>query len=304
MPLQNQHTPHPGTDIKSSLIDGKRIAARIRQTLKKEVEALSDSGIRVRLEVIMVGEDPASEIYVRNKERAAAEVGITSVTHRLSGDVTEQQVMALIRARNQSPAVTGMILQLPVPPHLHSTRLLDAIDPDKDVDGFTTISQGRFSIGVEGFLPCTPLGVMRLLTEAGIDPAGKQAVVVGRGHVGMPLAMLLTRADATVTVCHSKTPDLAEQTRRADILVAAAGAPRLITGEMIRPGAVVIDVGIHSVPQGGLTGDVDFASAQAVAGRITPVPGGVGPMTVAMLLANTVQAAHRSRAAGAAPTVY
>jgi methylenetetrahydrofolate dehydrogenase (NADP+)/methenyltetrahydrofolate cyclohydrolase len=282
------------------ILDGKQTAARIRAELAGQVRDLRARGVPVALHVVQVGDDPASAVYVRNKSRACAEVGIACNHHHLPADTPEADVLTLVRHVNADPEASGLIVQLPLPDRFDSAACLLAVAPEKDVDGFHAMNLGRLLAGVPGFLPCTPLGVLRLLDEAGVALEGAEAVVVGRGHVGMPLTVMLARAGATVTICHSRTRDLAAATRRADVLVAAAGRPGMITGDMVRPGAAVIDVGINRLSDGHLAGDVVFDQAAGVAGCITPVPGGVGPMTVAMLLSNTVRAA-RLQASPAAP---
>ncbi|MDD6180850.1 MAG: bifunctional methylenetetrahydrofolate dehydrogenase/methenyltetrahydrofolate cyclohydrolase FolD [Desulfovibrionaceae bacterium] len=277
------------------IIDGKATAAAIRAELRETVAAATAQNRRAPgLAVILVGEDPASQVYVRNKEKACAETGITSFAYRLPADVTQEALLDLIRELNGRDDVDGILLQLPLPKGsaLDSQACLDAIDPDKDVDGFHPVNVGRLSLGLPGFLSCTPAGVMELLRRYDLSPAGKKAVVVGRSNiVGKPLAMLLARpgrhANATVTLCHSGTANLAEECRSADFLFLALGKPNFITGDMVKPGAVVIDVGINRTEK-GLCGDADFASVSQKASAITPVPGGVGPMTIAMLLNNTV----------------
>ena len=275
------------------LIDGKATAANIREELREEILALQP--IRMPgLAVILVGEDPASQLYVRNKERACGQAGILSFAHRLPAEIRQEDLLACIATLNADPAVDGILLQLPLPRGLDSQVCLAAIDPRKDVDGFHPENMGRLALGLPGFVPCTPAGVMELLRRYDLSPAGKDAVVIGRSNiVGKPLSLLLARqeayANATVTVCHSRTRDLAEHCRRADFLFLAMGRPRCVTGDMVREGAVVIDVGINRT-EDGLCGDADFAQVSLKAGAITPVPGGVGPMTIAMLLKNTVQA--------------
>jgi methylenetetrahydrofolate dehydrogenase (NADP+)/methenyltetrahydrofolate cyclohydrolase len=277
------------------LIDGKATAATIREELRGEILALRPSAGRAPgLAVILVGEDPASQIYVRNKERACEQAGILSFVHRLPENTRQEDLLALIATLNSRPETDGMLLQLPLPGALDSRVCLAAVDPRKDVDGFHPENMGRLALGLPGFAPCTPAGIMELLRRYDLSPAGKEAVVVGRSNiVGKPLSLLLARpephADATVTVCHSRTRNLAEHCRRADFLFLALGRPRAVTGDMVREGAVVIDVGINRT-EDGLCGDADFAQVSARAGAITPVPGGVGPMTIAMLLKNTVQA--------------
>lgn len=276
------------------LIDGKRTAAEIRAELAAEVEAARARGRRAPgLVVILVGEDPASQVYVRNKERACAEAGVISFPYHLPATTSQRELLDLIKECNSRPDVDGILLQLPLPCGLDAQACLLAIDPAKDVDGFHPENVGRLSLGLPGFVSCTPAGVMELLRRYDLSPAGKKAVVVGRSDiVGKPLAMLLARpgdyADATVTICHSRTADLAAECRNADFLFLAMGRPRFVTADMVREGAVVIDVGINRTPE-GLCGDADFAGVSARARAITPVPGGVGPMTIAMLLRNTVQ---------------
>lgn len=282
------------------ILNGKETAARIRAGLADEVRDLRARGVAVALHVVQVGEDAASAVYVRNKSRACAEVGIACNLHHLPADTPPAEVLTLIHHVNADPEASGLIVQLPLPEAVDSAACLLAVAPEKDVDGFHAMNLGRLLAGVPGFLPCTPLGVLRLLEEAGVTLEGAEAVVVGRGHVGLPLTVMLARAGATVTVCHSRTRDLGKATARADVLVAAAGRPGMITAGMVRPGATVIDVGINRLSDGRLAGDVAFDETSRVAGRITPVPGGVGPMTVAMLLVNTVRAA-RLQAGLAAP---
>jgi methylenetetrahydrofolate dehydrogenase (NADP+)/methenyltetrahydrofolate cyclohydrolase len=283
----------------TQLLDGKALALRVQTELTETIQEIVASGKRPPgLAVIMVGDNPASAAYVRNKERACQRVGITSHGSHLPSDVSQQDVFNLIQHLNADPEVDGILLQLPVPKHLDSDSLLHAIDPDKDVDGLHPINLGRLLRGEPGLRSCTPYGVMRFLQAYNIDPAGKHAVVVGRSIlVGKPMALMLLEANATVTVAHSRTADLSAVTRQADILVAAVGRAGMITAEAVKPGAVVIDVGINrvEVPDGKakLVGDVDFDSVSPVASAITPVPGGVGPMTVAMLLENTVMSYRR-----------
>ena len=277
------------------LIDGKATAADIREELRGEILALQARACRAPgLAVILVGEDPASQVYVRNKERACEQTGILSFVHRLPADARQEALLALIGALNARPDVDGILMQLPLPEKLDSQACLAAIDSRKDVDGFHPENMGRLALGLPGFVPCTPAGVMELLRRYDLSPSGKDAVVVGRSNiVGKPLSLLLARqspyADATVTVCHSRTKNLADHCRRADFLFLAMGRPRCITGDMVREGAVVIDVGINRT-EDGLCGDANFSQVSAKAGAITPVPGGVGPMTIAMLLKNTVLA--------------
>jgi methylenetetrahydrofolate dehydrogenase (NADP+)/methenyltetrahydrofolate cyclohydrolase len=283
------------------VIDGKAVAQQVRARCRAQAEALHARGIDPGLAVVMVGEHPASGTYVSSKMRACAEVGVHSEVHRLPQDASVESVLATVARLNQDPHIHGFIVQLPLPPHLPTARILQSVAVEKDVDGFNWRNLGALVEGHPGFVPCTPLGVMALLDHAGVAIEGNEAVVVGRSSiVGKPLALLLLARNATVTVCHSRTRDLARVVSRADILVAAVGRPGLITGAMIKSGAAVIDVGINRRPDGRLTGDVDYASARERAGWITPVPGGVGPMTVAMLISNTLAAAARGKEPSAA----
>jgi methylenetetrahydrofolate dehydrogenase (NADP+)/methenyltetrahydrofolate cyclohydrolase len=276
-------------------IDGKAIAAAVRAELKDQVAALTAAGNTPALAVILVGDDPASRVYVSNKEKACAEVGIRSEEFTLPAETTQEDLLSLIHTLNDREDIHGILCQLPLPKHLDDKAVIAAIDPKKDVDAFHAENVGNIMIGDYTFLPCTPAGVMELLSRTGIDPAGKHCVVIGRSNiVGKPMAMLMLHKNATVTICHSRTQDLAEECRRADILVAAVGRPKFVTADMVKPGATVIDVGINRDENGKLCGDVDAASVDAVAEYLTPVPGGVGPMTIAMLLKNTVTAATRS----------
>lgn len=276
----------------AQIIDGKAISSKMREQIKQQVADLRARTNKVPgLAVVLVGEDPASQVYVRNKERACQEVGIYSEVHRLPASTTQQHLLELVAQLNQRDEINGILVQLPLPEHIDEMAILRAILPDKDVDGFHAVNAGRLLNGEKGFVPCTPKGIIALIKSTGIDIKGKDAVVVGRSNiVGKPVSVLLLNENATVTICHSKTADLKAHTLRADILVAAVGKPNLITADMIKPGAVVIDVGTTKV-DGKLTGDVHFDSAKEIAGWITPVPGGVGPMTITMLLANTVEAA-------------
>ncbi len=275
------------------VIDGKAVAASVRERVRGEVERLAgELGRPPGLATVLVGDDPASAIYVRRKREACEEVGIRSFHHEPDGSISQEELLDLVGELNDSEEVDGLLVQLPLPEQIDADAIVKALDPGKDVDGLTPTSAGLLARGEPCLVPCTPQGVMELLASAGVDPAGKEAVIVGRSNlVGRPLFSLLLGANATVTVCHSRTRDLGEVCRRAEILVAAAGRPRLVTGDLIRPGATVIDVGTNRT-EDGLVGDVDFDAARKVAGAITPVPGGVGPMTIAMLLANTVQAAR------------
>lgn len=275
------------------ILDGKALAAIVRAEVKEQVSALLASGVTPGLAVVLVGEDPASQIYVRNKTRAGQEVGIAVFDHKLPKDTTEAALITLLQQLSADPKVHGVLVQLPLPAPLSATRILEALDPAKDVDGLLTQNVGLLWLGRPHLVPCTPLGVMRLLKEAGTPLAGAKAVVVGRSNlVGRPIAGLLLAADATVTICHSRTRDLPQQVAAADIVIAALGRPESIRGEWIRPGATVIDVGINRLADGKIVGDVEFAVARQRAGAITPVPGGVGPLTIAMLLSNTAQAAR------------
>jgi len=276
------------------LIDGAQIARALRAELAQRVAGLAAAGTTPGLAVVLVGEDPASQIYVRNKVRACAEVGIRSLQESHPATLGEAELLARIAALNADPAVHGILVQQPLPKHISPARVVEAIAATKDVDGFSIESAGRLVAGVPGFRPCTPWGCMRLIESTGIDLRGKNAVVIGRSNtVGKPMALLLLQRDATVTICHSRSADLGEHTRRADVVVVAVGRANTLTAPMVKPGAVVIDVGMNRDAAGKLCGDVDFAGVAAVAGAITPVPGGVGPMTIAMLLANTVESAER-----------
>lgn len=276
----------------ATVIDGKAVAARVRAEVAEKAVSLEASlGRKPGLATVLVGDDPASSIYVARKHEACEEVGIASFHHEPGGDISQADLAALIEQLNSASEVDGILLQLPLPDHLEAEPLIASISPAKDVDGLTPYSAGLLATGTPGLVPCTPRGVMELLRSEGVDPAGKRAVVVGRSTlVGRPVAALLLAADATVTMAHSRTPDLPAVCREAEILIAAAGRPGLIGAEMVAPGATVIDVGTNRTDD-GLVGDVDFEAVAEVAGLITPVPGGVGPMTIAMLLANTVEAA-------------
>ena len=273
-------------------IDGKEISAALLARTEREVDDLKTKGIEPRLAVILVGDDPASQVYVRNKQRACERVGILSETIRLSAETAQKTLLDTIDRLNEDKSVHGILCQLPLPAHLDAEQVLLRIRPEKDVDAFHPVNVGRIMIGNAQLLPCTPAGVMEMLRYEGICAAGKHCVVVGRSNiVGKPMAMLLLADNGTVTVCHSKTPDLASFTRQADILVTAVGKRGLITADMVKPGAVVIDVSINRTEDGKLCGDADYDAVSAVASAITPVPGGVGPMTIAMLMRNTVTAA-------------
>lgn len=273
------------------LIDGKKIAAETRAEIAEAVAAQKAAGVTPGLAVIIVGENPASQVYVRNKHKACGEVGMYSEVIEMPGDTTQETLLAKIAELNDDDKIDGILVQLPLPKHIDEEKVINAIRPDKDVDAFHPVNTGKIMIGNPDFLPCTPAGVMVMLKKTGIDITGKNCVVVGRSNiVGKPMAMLLLGANGTVTVCHSKTKDLASVTREADILVVAIGRADFITGDMVKEGAVVIDVGMNRREDGKLTGDVDFASASERASYITPVPGGVGPMTITMLLQNTLTA--------------
>ncbi len=280
--------------MKATLIDGKAVSASVRERLRAACLAFREAhGIVPGLAVILVGEDPASQVYVRNKHRACEEVGFLSRVYTLDASTTQEELLALIDTLNRDEAIHGILVQLPLPKHISKEAVILAIDPRKDVDAFHPQNVGGVMTGEYDFVPCTPAGVMELLSFYGIDPSGRTAVVVGRSNiVGKPQALLLLEKNATVTVCHSKTPDLAEVTRRADILVVAVGRAKVITADMVKPGAVVIDVGMNRNEEGKLCGDVDFDGVAEVASHITPVPGGVGPMTITMLLCNTMKAAE------------
>ena len=276
-------------------MDGKMVSAKVRGSILEEVNGLKDKGVRPGLAVIIVGEDPASKVYVRNKERACEECGFYSEKYALPEETTQEELLGLIDELNHNPRIDGILCQLPVPKHINEQAIIDAISPEKDVDAFHPINVGKIMVGNFDFLPCTPAGVMQLLEEYDIDPNGKNCVVIGRSNiVGKPMAMLLLQANCTVTICHSHTVNLAQHTRNADILVAAVGKPGFITKKMVKPGAVVIDVGINRV-NGKVVGDV-MPDVADVAGYITPVPGGVGKMTIVELLENTVEAAEKQTA--------
>ena len=279
------------------IIDGKAAAAELRAGIGREVAAIKAAkGLVPGLHVVLVGDDPASRVYVASKEKLAAEIGMNSVAHRLPAETTEAELLAKIATLNADDAVDGILVQLPLPKHIDTGRIIDAIDPAKDVDGLHPINAGLLAGGKNGLVPCTPLGCMLLLKQTLPLLSGLDAVVVGRSElVGRPVAQLLLQADCTVTIAHSRTRNLAEVVRRADIVVAAVGRPLMIKGDWLKPGATVIDVGINRMPDGKLAGDVDFAEAVTVAGAITPVPGGVGPMTIACLLRNTLTAFHARR---------
>jgi methylenetetrahydrofolate dehydrogenase (NADP+)/methenyltetrahydrofolate cyclohydrolase len=278
------------------IIDGKAVAKDVQRHIKEEVEGLERRwGMAPGLGVVLVGDDPGSHIYVRNKEKACKEVGIKSFEHLLPATISEKELLAVVNQLNKDKNVHGILVQLPLPAHIRTEKILEAISPYKDVDGFHPVSQGMLLLGGDGFRPCTPMGIMRLLEFAGCDPKGKNAVVVGRSNiVGKPVALMLLEKHATVTICHSRTASLRDEVGRADILVVAIGKAGLVRGDWVKRGAVVIDVGINRMPSGKLCGDIEFETAKERAAAITPVPGGVGPMTICMLLYNTLKAAKDS----------
>jgi methylenetetrahydrofolate dehydrogenase (NADP+)/methenyltetrahydrofolate cyclohydrolase len=277
------------------IIDGKALSDAVKTNVAKRVAELKEHGLTPGLAVVLVGEDPASQVYVRNKAAACEKAGLHSQVIRLDAAISEQELLQVVRKLNDDPAIHGILVQLPLPGHMNSAKVIETIAPEKDVDGFHISNAGLLMTGQPLFRPCTPYGIMKMFESENVSLWGAEAVVVGASNiVGKPMAMLMLAAGATVTLCNSKTRDLAAHTRRADVLVVATGKPGMVTGSMIKPGAVVIDVGINRLPNGKLVGDVDFESACQVAGAITPVPGGVGPMTIAMLLVNTLEAAERS----------
>jgi methylenetetrahydrofolate dehydrogenase (NADP+)/methenyltetrahydrofolate cyclohydrolase len=286
----------------AKIIDGNALSASIRANIKLKVAGLAADGITPGLAVILVGEDPASQVYVRNKVKACAEAGFHSVLERYEISLSEGALLDRIAALNADPHIHGILVQLPLPDDINAQHVIEAIAPEKDVDGFHIASAGALMVGRPGFRPCTPYGCMKMLESIGYSPRGKHAVVIGRSNiVGKPMAMLLLAADATVTICHSRTADLATHVRQADIVVAAVGIARVVTADMVKPGAVVIDVGMNRIPEGELNagklcGDVDYQAVSEVAGWISPVPGGVGPMTITMLLQNTLESAQRAAA--------
>jgi len=294
-----------GDNVAAKIIDGRQIAAQMREELKQRIAVLRQRGIQPGLAVILAGDDPASQSYVKSKAKACAEIGIYSVDNRLPAEISEEELLSRIEQFNRNERIHGILVQLPLPEHIDEMRVLMAISPEKDVDGFHPVNVGKMVIGQRCFLPCTPHGIVQMLVRSGVQLEGAEVVIVGRSNiVGKPLANLLIQksrlGNATVTVCHTKTRNLAEHVQRADIVIAAAGRPRTITAEMVREGAVVIDVGVNRVEDPAakngyrLVGDVDFESVQQKAAMITPVPGGVGPMTITMLLYNTVESAERA----------
>lgn len=277
------------------IIDGTQLSRTIRADVAERAAALAARGHRPGLAVVLVGEDPASQVYVRNKVKACADAGLFSVMETYPATLSEADLLARIDALNQAPEIHGILVQMPLPRHIDPAKVIEAISTKKDVDGYSTLSAGELVANLPGFRPCTPYGCMKLIESTGVDLRGKHAVVIGRSNtVGKPMALLLLQANATVTICHSATPDLAYHTRQADVVIAAVGRRNTLTADMVKPGALVIDVGINRDEAGKLAGDVDFAGVSEVAGWISPVPGGVGPMTIAMLLVNTVEAAERA----------
>ena len=278
----------------TQIIDGKALAASIRADLAKRTTVLTEKGHRPGLAVVIVGDDPASQVYVRNKIRACADTGIESIEYRLAKDTREEELLKLIGELNNDKRVDGILVQLPLPEQIAPEKVIAAIAPEKDVDGFHVMNAGKLLTGTGGFMPCTPYGVMKMIESVDYALTGKEAVVVGRSNlVGKPQALMLLAKNATVTVAHSRTADLADVTRRADVLIAAVGRAKMITGDMVKPGALVIDVGMNRDENGKLCGDVDTASVMGIAGWVSPVPGGVGPMTIAMLMTYTVEAVER-----------
>lgn len=276
----------------AKILSGKDVSERIKDGLAKEVETLKEQGIFPGLAVIIVGDDPASRVYVNNKKKACERLGIYSEEYALSENTSEAELLGLIDELNGKDYISGILVQLPLPKHISEENVIERINPKKDVDAFHPVNVGKIMTGDYDFVPCTPAGIMELIKESEVSVSGKECVVVGRSNiVGKPMAMLLLHANGTVTVCHSRTKDLKEKTKNADILVVAVGKPDFVTGDMVKEGAVVIDVGINRIAEKKLVGDVDFETAEKVAGAITPVPGGVGPMTIAMLMKNTVKAA-------------
>ena len=282
----------------AQLIDGNALSKQLRAEVAARAAALTAKGVKPGLAVVLVGDNPASRVYVRNKVKACEDAGLHSVLEKYEGTMTEAELLARVDALNNDPSIHGILVQLPLPKHIDAHKVIEAIAPEKDVDGFHVASAGALMVGQDGFKPCTPYGCMKMLEFIGCETKGKHAVVIGRSNiVGKPMAMLLLQANATVTVCHSATPDLAHFTRQADIVVAAVGKRNVLTADMVKPGAVVLDVGMNRTDEGKLCGDVDFDGVKEVAGWITPVPGGVGPMTITMLLVNTMESAERFAAA-------
>ena len=283
------------TQVKGRIIDGIALSARLRSELAARVLALKARGVTPGLAVILVGDDPASAVYVRNKVKACADTGVRSVFEKYEASLSEADLLARIAALNADPAIHGILVQMPLPRHIAPHKVIEAISVSKDVDGYATLSAGQLMTGAPGFRPCTPYGCMKLIESTGVDLRGKHAVVIGRSNtVGKPMALLLLQSNATVTICHSATLEIGQHTRQADVIVAAVGRRNVLTADMVKPGAIVIDVGMNRNPEGKLCGDVDFAGVKEVAGFITPVPGGVGPMTITMLLVNTLESAERA----------
>ncbi len=279
----------------AQIIDGIALSTQLRAGIAARVGELQQRGVRPALAVILVGDDPASAVYVRNKVKACAQTGVRSIFEQYEAAMPESVLLARIAALNADPAVHGILVQLPLPKHINPQRVIETISSTKDVDGYSTLSAGELMTGAPGFRPCTPYGCMKLIESTGIDLRGKHAVVIGRSNtVGKPMALLLLQANATVTLCHSATHDIGQHTRQADLVVAAVGKCNVLSADMVKPGAIVIDVGMNRSADGKLCGDVDFAAVREVAGFITPVPGGVGPMTITMLLVNTLEAAERA----------
>ena len=286
---------HTASATQAAIIDGVALSAQLREDVTRRTVALKARGITPGLAVLLVGDNPASQVYVRNKVKACVDSGLHSVLERYDADMTEAALLARIEALNNDPSIHGILVQLPVPAHIDANKVIEAIAPAKDVDGFHIASAGALMVGQPGFVPCTPYGCMKMLESIGYDLRGKHAVVIGRSNiVGKPMAMLLLQKNATVTICHSGTKDLKAMTLQADVIVAAVGKRNVLTADMVKPGAVVIDVGMNRTPEGKLCGDVDYEGVRQVASHITPVPGGVGPMTITMLLVNTLESAERS----------
>ena len=280
--------------MSAQIIDGTQLSKQLRQEVTQRTAALTAKGMQPGLAVILVGADPASQVYVRNKVKACEDSGLYSLMEKYEADLSEAALLERIAALNADPKIHGILVQMPLPKHIDANKVIEAISPRKDVDGYSVLSAGELMTGLPGFRPCTPYGCMKLIESTGVAIKGKHAVVIGRSNtVGKPMALLLLQANATVTICHSSTPDLAYHTKQADIVVAATGRRNTLTADMVKPGAIVIDVGINRDDNGKLCGDVDFAAIKEVAAHITPVPGGVGPMTITMLLVNTIEAAER-----------
>ena len=289
----------------AQLIDGNALSRQLRTDVAARVAALKARGVTPGLAVILVGEDPASAVYVRNKVKACGETGIHSVFEKYEATLSEAELLARIEALNADPSIHGILVQMPLPKHIHPQRVIETISTAKDVDGYSVQSAGDLMAGLPGFRPCTPYGCMKLIETTGINLKGKHAVVIGRSNtVGKPMALLLLQANATVTVCHSATPDIGAFTRQADVVVAAVGRRNVLTADMVKPGAIVIDVGMNRNDEGKLCGDVDFDGVKAVASHITPVPGGVGPMTITMLMVNTLESAERIPRSPASPSPH